>query len=202
MGSYTPPPKAPVPVTPSPSPVAPDGGDPRSRLKLPEKQMPMGPSGMAILGTLVALGVGGFVWTRLPAHVPKQALRLFIGGDALSLDWANPSTCPGKVGCLAVYLTTDETSKKAIPGALELADAIDDQGVETFIIIGKELPKASAKMARLLGRPVLLDPDGGWARGAKLKSFPAWIAYTPGGAVRLSTTSPPSAGDVTGALAP
>jgi hypothetical protein len=201
MGSVTPPPKVlPVPVIPAPT--GPDSGNPKSRLKLPEKQMPLGPSGMAILGTLVAIGVGWFAWSRMPSHVPKQALHVFLGGEALSLDWANPSTCHGKVGCLAVYLTTDEASKKAAPGALALAGEIDDLGVETFIIVGKDLPKASAKMARTLQRPVLFDPDGEWARGAKLESLPAWIAYTPSGAVRLRTTSPPSAADVTGALAP
>jgi hypothetical protein len=227
MGSYTPPPgqkagsvrpqpakTAPPPPEPVPPPdvapgeVAGSIGIPpplsatqtTSRLKLPEKKMPLGPKVSTIFGTIVLVALVAFLIMKAPSRLASMQLQKYAGLDSAMLEWGNPRMCGGATGCLTIYLSTDKESEKAIESCIALADDVAEKGIETVFVIGKDNVKSCARLARTIRRQVLFDPQGEWADRMRIKQIPHYIAYTTTGEVKLRTSETPDAASVTGAF--
>jgi hypothetical protein len=160
----------------------------------------MGPSGASIILVIVAVIVGVWLYLKPPGEIGSQALQKYAGFEsnmeAVSLRACSPP------GCAAVYLTptTGKGSKEALPEALGLASALEQQGIECFIVIGEEPVKDAVKRARGIRRPVVFDPHGEWAKESGIERAPYWIAWRTGGNVRLRSREPVSAGEIESAI--
>jgi hypothetical protein len=160
----------------------------------------MGPSGTAIVGTIVAIAVGAWLYFRPPSSVGEQSLQKYTGFET-NIESVVPKDC-SPPGCAAVYLTplVGKKSTDALAGAVELSTRLSDQGFECYVIIGGEPVAEAVKRARGLHRPVLFDPTGDWAKDSGIEKAPYWIAWRTGGKVRLRSEEPVTAADITSAV--
>jgi hypothetical protein len=174
---------------------------PTSRFRFGEdKPVAMGPSGAAIVLTLVALAVGAWLYLRPPTTVGDQSLQRYAGFEA-GMESVVLKNCPPP-GCAAVYLTptVGRKSGDALPGAITLSTQLAEQGLECYIIFGGEPIADAVKRARGIRRPVVFDPTGAWAHDSGIEKAPYWIAWRTGGNVRLRSEEPVPAGDVASAV--
>lgn len=160
----------------------------------------MGPSGAAIIGTIVALAVGAWLYFKPPSSVGEQGLQRYAGFES-NMETVVLKNC-APPGCAAVYLTpgVGKRSMEALPGAILLANDLEAQGIECFIVFAGEPIADGVKRARGLKRPVVFDPHGDWGKDSGIEKGPYWIAWRTGGNVRLRTDEPPSAAKVADAL--
>ncbi len=160
----------------------------------------MGPSGTAIVLTVVAVAVGAWLYFRPPSTVGEQSLQKYVGFES-NMESVVPKNCQPP-GCAAVYLTpaVGRKSSDAIPGAVELSTELAQQGIDCFIILGGEPIAEGVKRARGIRRPVLFDPSGDWARAAGIDEAPYWIAWRTGGKIRLRSREPVTATDLAAAI--
>lgn len=206
MGSVTPPPAAGRPSGAQPaSGATPAGGtlppgNASSRYHFADRPVSMGPSGAAIVFTLVAAAFGAWLYFKAPSMVGAQSLQKYTGFESnmesvILKDCAPP-------GCAAIYLTPTigKKSAEALPGAVTLTKELSDMGVEAFIVLGEEPLGEAVKRARGLRRTILFDPHGEWAKDSGIERAPYWIVWRTGGRVRLRSEEPVSAGDVAAAL--
>lgn len=175
------------------------GPDTISSLKLPEKKMPLGPSGLTIFGVIAIAAIGTYLYLKAPSSVAKVELQKYNGFET-NMELASPTDCRAR-GCMAVYLTTDKPSEDALPGAVALADELKNREVETVFVLGRDHLKNLVKMGRGIRRAnILLDPNGDWARAMDITEIPTYIVYTPGAKVRKRAKEALSAADVASAL--
>lgn len=211
MGTASPPPAPPRPPAAKTAPGAPPtpaGGTAplpapqattTSRFHFDDKPVAMGPSGTAILGTIVALAVGAWLYFKPPSSVGEQALQRYSGFEA-NMETVVLKNC-APPGCAAVYLTPGgKKSPEALAGAIKLSADLEAQGIEFYIILASEPIADGVKRARGLRRPVVFDPHGDWGRDSGIEKGPYWIAWRTGGKIRLRTGEAPSAADVANAL--
>lgn len=160
----------------------------------------MGPSGTAILLTLVAAALGAWLYLKPPSTVGGQSLQKYAGFES-NLESVIPRNC-APPGCAAVYLkpTDGKKSTDAQAGASALVTELSGQGVECFIILGGEPIAEAVKRARSMRRNVVFDPTGEWAKETGIERAPYWIAWRTGGKVVLRSEEPVAAGDVASAL--
>lgn len=160
----------------------------------------MGPSGTAIVLTIVAVAVGIWLYLKPPSSVGEQNLQKYSGFEANMESIVLKDCAPP--GCAAVYLTptVGRKSTDAIPGAVALSTELAQQGVECYIVLGDEPIPDAVKRARGIRRPVVFDPHGQWAKDSGIEKAPYWIAWRTGGKIRLRSEEPVSAADVAGAL--
>ncbi len=160
----------------------------------------MGPSGAAILLTIVAVAVGAWIYFRPTSTVGGQGLQQYKGYEANMESVVLRNCAPP--GCAAVYLTpvVGRKSIDAIPGAVALSTQLAAEGVECFIVIGGEPIAEAVKRARGIRRPVVFDPSGDWARDSGIEKAPYWIVWRTGGKVRLRSDEPVSASEMASAL--
>lgn len=197
------------PRTPNGRPATgatPAGGTPAlspnvtSRLRFEQKQLPMGPSGTAILLVLDVIGVGAWLYLKPPSSIGGEMLQKYSGFES-NMEAVSLSLC-APPGCAGIYLTptVGKSSTEALPGAVALSSQLAEQGIECFIILGGEPIPEAVKRARSIRRPVVFDPHGTWAAGTGIEKAPVWLAWRPGGSIRLRRTEPFTAADVAAAL--
>jgi hypothetical protein len=159
----------------------------------------MGPSGISILLVIGAVAAGVWLYLRPPGEIGSQMLQKYAGFEsnmeAVSLRACSPP------GCAAVYLTPAVArGSKELADALKLAGELEKQGIESFIVFGDEPVKEAVKRARGLGRPVVFDPHGDWAKESGIENAPYWIAWRTGGNIRLRSREPLSAAQIASAI--
>jgi hypothetical protein len=185
---------------------APSGGDQAAetaataRFRFDERKVPMGPSGTSILFVIVAVAIGAWLYLKPPSEIGPQALPRYAGFEA-NMEAVILRNCPPP-GCAAVYLTPTigVASGEALPEALKLSSALEEQGIECFIVFGEEAVKDAVKRARSIRRPVVFDPHGEWARESGIEKAPHWIAWRTGGKIRLKSREPVSAAEIAAAI--
>jgi len=185
---------------------APSGGDPAAQTatttlyRVEERKVSMGPSGTSILIVIAAVAIGAWLYLKPPAVIGPQALQRYAGFES-NMEAVILRNC-APPGCAAVYLTPtiDGASQGALPGALNLAGALEKQGIECFIVFGEEAVKDAIKRARRIRGPVVFDPDGAWARESGIEKAPHWIAWRTGGRIRLRSREPVSAEKIAAAI--
>ena len=207
MGTISSPANPPRTPTGRPAPGGtPAGGTPplspnvTSRLRFEQKQLPMGPSGTAILLVLAAIGIGAWLYFKPPSSIGDEMLQKYTGFEA-NLEAVSLSRC-APPGCAGIYLTptVGKSSVDALPGAVVLANQLAEKGIECFVIIGGEPIQDAVKRARALHRPVVFDPFGAWASSTGIEKAPAWLVWRSGGSIRLRSSEPVTVADVAAAL--
>ncbi|HTS03315.1 MAG TPA: hypothetical protein VMN04_12380 [Thermoanaerobaculia bacterium] len=203
MGTVTPPPPPPAarPVAGAPPPAGgPPGPTTTSRFRLEDRPVAMGPSGTAIILTVVAIAVAAWLYFRPPSSVGEQSLQKYSGFET-NIETIVPKDC-SPPGCAAVYLTPADGKKSgdALAGAVELSNRLSDQGIECYIVFGGEPIPEAVKRARGLHHAVVFDPSGEWAKDSGIEKTPYWIAWRTGGKVRLRSTEPVTAADLISAI--
>jgi hypothetical protein len=160
----------------------------------------MGPSGTSILLTLVAIGIGLWLYYKPPSEIGSQTLQRYSGFES-SMEPVVLRNCTPP-GCAAVYLTptVGTGSQETLPQAVAVAGELEQQGIEFFIVFGEEPVKDAVKRARSVHRPVVIDPAGEWAKESGIEKSPYWIAWRTGGKVRLRSHRPVSASDIAAAI--
>jgi hypothetical protein len=160
----------------------------------------MGPSGSAILLTILAIAVGAWLYFKPPSSVGEQSLQKYVGYEA-GIESVVVKNC-APPGCAAVYLTPTlgRKSVDAIPAAVALSTQLAEEGIECFIILAGEPIADAVKRARGIRRPVVFDPNGDWGRDSGIEKTPYWIAWRTGGKVRLRSNEPVTAADVASAI--
>lgn len=206
MGTVSSPSNLPRPPV-APSVAAPGGETPSagpgtasSRYHFADRPVAMGPSGAAIVLTIVGAVVAAWLYLRPPSKVGDQSLQRYTGFEA-GIEAVVPRNC-APPGCAGIYLTptAGKSSKEALPEALALARELGDQGIECFVIIGEEPIAEAVKRARAIRRQLVFDPFGEWAKASGIAQAPYWIAWRTGGNIRLRSTVPPTAADIVAAL--
>jgi thiol-disulfide isomerase/thioredoxin len=93
--------------------------------------------------------------------------------------------CLGAKGCLIVYVAPwCGPCKASLPHDRALADLVKDRGIETTFVVGMDtLPKCQ-EMARAIGREVLVDEEGAWARKMGINGVPHFLVTGTDGQVR------------------
>jgi hypothetical protein len=208
MGTVSTPSNPRQPGSRTPSGATPAGGSPplagpnaTSRFRFGEdKPVSMGPSGMAILVTILAAAFGAWLYFKAPATVGEQSLQKYMGFEA-GLESVVMRNCQSP-GCAAIYLTPSvgKRSQEALQGAIVLSTQVAEQGIECFIVFGGEPIADAVKRARSIRRPVVFDPGGDWGHDSGIEKAPYWIAWRTGGKVRLRSSEPVSADDVASAI--
>ncbi|HVO51621.1 MAG TPA: redoxin family protein [Thermoanaerobaculia bacterium] len=173
MGTSTPPPgRAAPPIPPSRW----DAGRPAP---------PMGPSGKAVLFVLAAAAAAVWFLTHRPQHLAAAALPRLAADGATTGETIPADRCLGAKGCLIVYVAPwCGPCKQSLPHDRALADFVKDRGIETTFVVGMDaLPKCQ-EMARAIGREVLVDEKGAWARKMGINGVPHFLVTATDGKVR------------------
>jgi hypothetical protein len=202
MGTVSTPgaPKPPVPLTPEgeAEPPSPDAASFATqitrRFRIPEKTMPLGPKLSTIFGAIVAVAVLAWFIFRPPQRLPVVTLAKYITFEA-NLEQGSPLDCRAK-GCLLVILGTDTKAQGAIPSVVEMAQSLEERGVETTFVVTGDVLKECARVARAFRRPVLLDPDGQLQKALEIERTPYWVVYETSGKIRHRTHEPMTDGQV------
>ena len=172
MGSWTPPPGS------TARPVRP------SRFDAGRPAPPAGPSGTAILVVLAALAAAAWAVTHRPQRLAAGALpRLTAEGSATG-ETGSAERCGGAKGCLVVYVAPwCGPCKQSLPHDRALADLVKERGIETTFVVGMDsLPKCQ-EMARAIGREVLVDEKGAWAKKMGISGVPHFLVTSADGKV-------------------
>ncbi len=172
MGSVTPPPgHAARPAPPSRF----DAGRPAP---------PLGPSSRAILFGLFAIVAGAWLVMKAPTKLAASSLPR-LGADGAPAGDAPAGKCVGTKGCLIVYVAPwCGPCKASLPGDRALADFVKSRGIETTFVVGMDTMPRCAEMARAIGREVLVDESGAWARKMSIRGVPTFLVTGPDGSVR------------------
>jgi hypothetical protein len=171
-----------------------------SRFRFDDRPVSMGPSGAGIVLTIVAVGVGVWLYLKPPSSVGEQSLQKYAGFES-NMEAVVLKNC-SPPGCAAVYLTplVGRKSSDAIPAAVTLSNQLAEQGIECYIVIAGEPIADAVKRARGIRRSVVFDPTGDWGHDSGIEKTPYWIAWRTGGKVRLRSEEPVAASDVASAI--
>jgi hypothetical protein len=144
----------------------------------------MGPSGRTILFVLFALAAGAWLLTRTPTKVMAGSLPR-LAADGTPAGYAPAGSCGGAKGCLIVYVAPwCGPCKASLPGDRALADFVKSRGIETTFVVGMDAMPKCAEMARAIGREVLVDDSGAWARKMGIRGVPHFLVTGPDGRVK------------------
>jgi hypothetical protein len=173
MGSWTPPPGQ--PARPAPP----------SRFDAGRPAPPTGPSGRTILFVLAAIAGAAWFLTHRPQRVASAALPRLTAEGATTGETGSAERCGGEKGCLIVYVAPwCGPCKQSLPHDRALADLVKTRGVETTFVVGMDsLPKCQ-EMARSIGREVLVDETGTWARKMGIRGVPHFLVTGTDGRVK------------------
>lgn len=145
----------------------------------------MGPSGRTILFVLALLAAAAWVFTHRPRHIVSAALPRLAADGSLTGETAAAGRCLGTTGCLIVYVAPwCGPCKASLPHDRALADLVKGRGVETTFVVGMDAMPKCQEMARTIGREVLVDESGAWARTMGIRGVPHFLVTDPGGRVR------------------
>jgi hypothetical protein len=144
----------------------------------------MGPSGRAVLLGLVALTGAAWLFMRSPSKLAATTLPR-LAADGTPTGDAPAGTCAGSKGCLIVYVAPwCGPCKQSIPGDRALADFVKGRGIETTFVVGMDAMPKCAEMARTIGREVLVDASGAWAKKMSINGVPHFLVTGPDGRVK------------------
>lgn len=174
MGSWTPPPDQ---AAPPPAPP--------SRFETGRPAPPMGPSGRTILLLLGAAAGAAWILSHRPQRLAAAALPRLAADGAPTGETSPADRCLGAKGCLIVYVAPwCGPCKQSLPHDRALADLVKDRGIETTFVVGMDaLPKCQ-EMARAIGREVLVDEKGAWARKMGINGVPHFLVTGTDGRIR------------------
>lgn len=144
----------------------------------------MGPSGTTILVVLAAVAGAGWFLLRKPQRVASAALPRLTAEGAPTGESGSAERCTGEKGCLIVYVAPwCGPCKQSLPHDRALADLVKTRGIETTFVVGMDsLPKCQ-EMARAIGREVLVDEKGTWARKMGISGVPHFLVTNTNGKV-------------------
>ena len=173
MGTQAPPPGfAPRPAPPSRF----DAGRPAP---------PMGPSGTTILLVLAGAAVAGWLLLRKPQSLSAASLPRLAADGTPTGDTVPADRCLGEKGCLVVYVAPwCGPCRQSLPHDRALADLVKGRGIETTFVVGMDSMPRCQEMARAIGREVLVDEKGTWARKMGISGVPHFLVTGPDGGVR------------------
>ena len=144
----------------------------------------MGPSGRAVLFGLFALAAAAWLLMRAPTKLAAGSLPR-IAADGTPAGDASVGQCGGAKGCLIVYVAPwCGPCQASLPGDRALADLVKDRGIETTFVVGMDAMPRCAEMARTIGREVLVDASGAWARKMSIRGVPHFLVTGPDGRVK------------------
>jgi hypothetical protein len=144
----------------------------------------MGPSGRTVLFVLGALAAGAWFLLRAPSNL-SAAMLPRLAADGSPAGDAPAGKCAGAKGCLIVYVAPwCGPCKRSLPGDRALADLIRERGIETTFVVGMDTMPKCAEMARSIGREVLVDTSGGWAKRMRISVVPHFLVTGPDGSVK------------------
>jgi thiol-disulfide isomerase/thioredoxin len=173
MGTQTPPPAF---SSRSAPPSRFDGGRPEPRL---------GPSGRTVLLGIAAAVVLGYFLFRAPSRVAASPLPRLSAEGVATGETVAVERCTGTKGCLIVYVAPwCGPCKQSLPGDRALADFVKDRGIDTTFVVGMDTMPHCSEMARAIGREVLADSSGAWARRMRIDGVPHFLVLGPDGTVR------------------
>jgi cytochrome c biogenesis protein CcmG/thiol:disulfide interchange protein DsbE len=169
-------------LTPPPGPTAHPA--PPSRFDAGRPAPPVGPSGRAILFGLFAVVAAAWLLMRAPTKLAAGSLPR-LAADGTPAGDAPAGRCGGAKGCLIVYVAPwCGPCKASLPGDRALADFVKDRGIETTFVVGMDAMPRCAEMARTIGREVLVDASGAWARKMSIRGVPHFLVTGPDGRVK------------------
>lgn len=145
----------------------------------------MGPSGRSVLFVVLAAAAGAWFFLKKPDRLAAGMLAKVSSDGRVMGESASAERCLGERGCLVVYVAPwCGPCKESLPGDRALADLVKGRGIETTFVVGMDaLPKCQ-EMARLVGRDVLADPNGNWARKMGINGVPHFLVTGTDGKVR------------------
>jgi hypothetical protein len=157
---------------------------PRSRFDT-GRVVSQGPSGKTVLAIIVALVIAVYAWNKPPSKLHEQILQgLSADGVATGVS-SSAARCSGARGCLVIYVAPwCGPCRDSLPGDRALADYLKEKGVETTFIVGMDKPAQCAEMAKKIGRDVLTDPSGSWAKKMHINGVPHFLVTDVSGNVR------------------
>ena len=144
----------------------------------------MGPSGGTVLLGMAALAAGAWLVLRAPSRLSPITLPR-LAADGTPAGDAPAGKCAGAKGCLIVYVAPwCGPCKRSLPGDRALADLVRDRGIETTFVVGMDTLPKCAEMARSIGREVLVDASGAWAKKMNIRGVPHFLVTGPDGSVK------------------
>jgi hypothetical protein len=144
----------------------------------------MGPSGRTVLFVLAALAAGAWLVLRAPSKLAASTLPR-LAADGTPAGDAQAGNCAGAKGCLIVYVAPwCGPCRQSLPGDRALADLVKDRGIETTFVVGMDAMPKCAEMARSIGREVLVDPSGSWAKKMRISGVPHFLVTGADGRVK------------------
>jgi hypothetical protein len=142
------------------------------------------PPGRTVLFVLVAFAAGAWLFLRAPSRLSVVTLPR-LAADGTPAGDAPAGKCAGAKGCLIVYVAPwCGPCKQSLPGDRALADLVKDRGIETTFVVGMDAMPKCAEMARIIGREVLVDTSGAWAKKMNIRAVPHFLVTGPDGSVR------------------
>jgi len=131
-----------------------------------------------------AAAVGTYLWLRPPSRLHARPLASVSAAGVATGETRSPSLCSGARGCLVIYVAPwCGPCRASLPGDRELADYLSGRGVDTTFVVGMDKEAACLAMARDIGREVLIDPTGAWAKKMKVDGVPHFLVTDPDGKV-------------------
>jgi hypothetical protein len=174
MGTQSPPPGSSFGSRPSPP----------SRFDTGRPAAPRGPSGRGLLIGLLAFAAGAWLVSRAPAKLAADTLPR-LAADGTPAGEARAGQCLGANGCLVIYVAPwCGPCKESLPGDRALADLVEGRGVKTTFVVGMDAMPKCAEMARRIGREVLVDASGAWAKKMRIDGVPHFLVTGPDGRVK------------------
>jgi predicted regulator of Ras-like GTPase activity (Roadblock/LC7/MglB family) len=145
----------------------------------------MGPSGKTILLVLAAAAGAAWVFAHRPQRLAAAALPRLAADGASTGETSSADRCLGAKGCLIVYVAPwCGPCKQSLPHDRALADLVKGRGIETTFVVGMDTLPQCREMARTIGREVLVDEAGTWARKMGIRSVPHFLVTGTDGKVR------------------
>jgi thiol-disulfide isomerase/thioredoxin len=157
---------------------------PPSRFDSGRPAPPEGPSGTTIF--LVLAAVAGAAWfvTHRPQRLSAAALPRLNAEGAATGETGSAERCLGAKGCLVVYVAPwCGPCRQSLPHDRALADLVKPRGIETTFVVGMDALPNCQEMARAIGREVLVDEKGLWARKMGISGVPHFLVTRADGTV-------------------
>lgn len=137
-----------------------------------------------MLLVLVAIAGGAWLFTRAPTKLSAATLPR-LAADGSPAGNGSAGKCAGTKGCLIVYVAPwCGPCKQSLPGDRALADLVKERGIETTFVVGMDAMPKCAEMARTIGREVLVDASGAWAKKMDIRGVPHFLVTGPDGSVK------------------
>lgn len=171
-------------LTPQPGHASTPGPARPSRFDTGRPAAPTGPSGRAVLLGFAALAAVAWLLIRAPTRLGAASLPR-LAADGTPAGDAPAGECTGAKGCLIIYVAPwCGPCRESLPGDRALADLVKERGIETTFVVGMDAMPKCAEMARRIGREVLVDSSGAWARKMSIRGVPHFLVTGPDGRVR------------------